>query len=34
MKPLEQKVTFIEINKCIKNSDGDVIGGILAIVAL
>jgi GNAT superfamily N-acetyltransferase len=34
MKPLEQKEPFVEINRCIKNSDGDVIGGILAIAAL
>ena len=34
MKPLEQKVAFIEINRCIKNSDKEVIGGILAIAAL
>lgn len=34
MKPMEQKEPFIEINRCIKNSDGDVIGGILAIAAL
>lgn len=34
MKALEQKEPFIEINRCIKNSDGDVIGGILAIAAL
>lgn len=34
IKPMEQKEPFIEINRCIKNSDGDVIGGILAIAAL
>ena len=32
--PLEQQEPFIEINRCIKNSDGDVIGGILATSAL
>ena len=32
--PLEQQEPFIEINRCIKNSNGDVIGGILAIAAL
>jgi GNAT superfamily N-acetyltransferase len=31
---LDQKEPFIEINRCIKNSDGEVIGGVLAIVAL
>ncbi len=34
MKPLEQNEPFIEINRCVKNSDGEVIGGILAIAAL
>jgi len=34
MKALEQNEPFIEINRCIKNSNGDVIGGILAIAAL
>lgn len=34
IKPLEQQDTFIEINRCVKNSQGDVIGGILAISAL
>ena len=34
MKPLEQHEPFIEINKCVKNSEGKVIGGILAISAL
>ena len=34
MKALDQEEPFIEINRCIKNSDGDVIGGILAIAAL
>lgn len=34
MKPLEQKEPFIEINRCVKNIDGEVIGGILAIAAL
>ena len=34
MKALEQKEPFIEINRCVKNSDGEVIGGILAISAL
>lgn len=34
IKPLEQKEPFIEVNRCIKNGDGKVIGGILAIVAL
>ena len=32
--PLEQQEPFIEINRCIKNSDGEVIGGILATSAL
>jgi len=34
MKPLEQNEPFIEINRCVKNIDGEVIGGILAIAAL
>ena len=34
MKALEQNEPFIEINRCIKNSDGEIIGGVLAIVAL
>ena len=34
IKPLEQQDTFIEINRCVKNSQGDIIGGILAISAL
>ena len=34
MKPLEQQEPFIEINRCVKNSEGEVIGGILAIAAL
>lgn len=34
MKPMEQKEPFIEINRCARNSDGEVIGGILAIAAL
>lgn len=34
MKPLEQNEPFIEINRCVKKSDGEVIGGILAIAAL
>lgn len=34
MKPLEQKEPFIEINRCVKNNDGEVIGGILAVAAL
>jgi len=34
MKPLEQREPFIEINRCVKNSEGEVIGGILAIAAL
>ncbi len=34
MIALEQKEPFIEINRCIKNGNGEVIGGILAIAAL
>ena len=34
MKPLEQQEPFIEVNRCVKNSEGEVIGGILAISAL
>ncbi len=29
-KPLEQKEAFIKINRCIKNSEGIVVAGILA----
>jgi hypothetical protein len=34
IKPLEQKEPFIEINRSARNSDGEVIGGILAIAVL
>ena len=34
MKPMEQKEPFIEINRCARNSNGEVIGGILAVAAL
>jgi len=34
MKPIEQKEPFVEINRCARNSNGEVIGGILAVAAL
>ena len=33
-KPLSQEKPFIGINRCIKDEKGDVIGGILACLAL
>ncbi len=32
--PLSQERPFIDINRCIKNEKGDIIGGILACLAL
>jgi len=32
--PLSQKKPFISINKCIKDENGDIVGGILACSAL
>lgn len=34
MKEMEQKEPFIEINRCVRNNDGEVISGILSIAAL
>ncbi|AVQ54868.1 TPA: GNAT family N-acetyltransferase [Clostridium botulinum] len=33
-KPLSQEKPFISINRCIKDENGEIIGGILACLAL
>lgn len=33
-KPLSQEKPFIDINRCIKDENGEIIGGILACLAL
>lgn len=33
-KPLSQKKPFIDINKCVKDENGEIIGGILSCLAL
>ncbi len=34
LKPLSQEKPFISINRCIKDENGEIIGGILACLAL